>query len=258
MKTEELINGYDVSLNDETYINDLKSRLNGNFDVIYYQSGLDKATNDFNDCDSIVLLGDFNVNNHALSDHSYYNDLPEFTMVDYKMQLYVQSIMRTRLRNYYDEPVDAYFSGDFDDRLIRLIGSYIKTGNTYEEVIMSDNKSEVLGKGKISKRFDALISKHPEVAQVILDNSVIDLGWWSKNDLIDTFGIINKSDITDYKSTLSYLKSLGIIIHAYSYRGKYPKVVNNSDDRLFEIYESEVSDYLNNGWSFYKTVTIYE
>lgn len=95
-----------------------------NFDIIHYQSGLDKATNKFIDCDSIVFLGEFHIPNSAVDEFNKIfktNSSPE----SYLMYQLVQAVCRTRIRKHSGEPVNIYYTSDWNDRIMEALASYL-------------------------------------------------------------------------------------------------------------------------------------
>ena len=102
------------------------------FSVIHYQSGLDRATNEFREYDSIVFLGEFHVPNNVIDEFNktYSSDTTLFRFTLYQL---VQSICRTRIRNHRGESVNVYLTDDWDDKLIAALNVYLNY-NRYDGV----------------------------------------------------------------------------------------------------------------------------
>lgn len=102
------------------------------FSVIHYQSGLDKATNEFREYDSIVFLGEFHVPNNVIDEFNktYSSDTTLFRFTLYQL---VQSICRTRIRNHRGESVNVYLTDDWDDKLIAALNVYLNY-NRYDGI----------------------------------------------------------------------------------------------------------------------------
>lgn len=93
------------------------------FDIIHYQSGLDRATNKFIDCDSIVFLGEFHVPNSVIDEFNFTfgcKTTPEF----YLLYQLAQAVCRTRIRKHKGYPIKIYFSDDWDDRVMTSLVLY--------------------------------------------------------------------------------------------------------------------------------------
>ena len=102
------------------------------FSIIHYQSGLDRATNEFREFDSIVFLGEFHVPNNVIDEFNktYGSDATLFRFTLYQL---VQSICRTRIRNHKGENVNIYMTDDWDDKLIAALNIYLNY-NRYDGV----------------------------------------------------------------------------------------------------------------------------
>lgn len=87
------------------------------FEVIHYRSGLDRSTNEFRDCDSIVFLGEFHVPTSAIDDFNrvYCSRSDQFRFGLYHL---VQSICRTRIRNHDGKGVNVYMTKDWGINII--------------------------------------------------------------------------------------------------------------------------------------------
>lgn len=126
-----------------------------------------------------------------------------------------------------------------------------------EDKTDSDRLTALLSRS-MKGRLDKLSSIYPEILEYLnTDRSTpLNLGWISTRELVEVLGLINAGSIPDYLPTIKYLAELNIILKPYSYRGKFPKIRNITDGRVFEIFESEVNEYLKGDWVIYKCKTL--
>lgn len=200
-----------------------------NFHVIHYQSGLDKATNKFIDCDSIVFLGEFHVPNSVISEFNLTfgcNTTPEF----YLLYQLAQAVCRTRIRKHKGLPIKIYYTNDWNDKImtnlvlyftgrypdeeseskIRLIKDYVPEDITFikpkfRSDIMSLMKSDLL----------------PGLTEALLEGESMSY----RVKLTDIYRVIPKGNyqIRSYNSLVKYLSSLKIELKIESdsrYTGK--------------------------------------
>lgn len=256
----DLAQGYmsNCSLDYIKYLTDNLSEYSDKYSLIYYQSGLDKATNEFIDYDSIIFLGEFNISSSGIQNHNYYNKT-SFDALDHKIQLLVQAIYRTRLRKYDGSTVNVYYTSDWNPSVTAVTEKYIVSGTSYTNAWnMFDIECGI--SNRLSSKLKLLFDYDSSIEDYVNSDRLtpLNLGWWSVRKMKEVFGPIKDSTISDYISTVTNLKKFNIHIKLYSYRSKYPKVANNEDGRVFEIFENEVDKYLSDGWSFYKGVNTYE
>ena len=104
--------------------------LSGKYEIIHYMSGLDKATNQFKDFDSVIFLGKFQVPDKVIEqfniDYWSNTDRDKYTL--YQL---VQAICRTRIRNHNKGFINVYFTEDWNQSIIRQLGLYL-SGYDYE------------------------------------------------------------------------------------------------------------------------------
>lgn len=110
-----------------------------NYDIIHYQSGLDKATNKFIDCDAVVFLGEFHVPDSAVFE---FNRIfkTQASPKSYLMYQLVQTICRTRIRKHDRESVNIYYTSDWNDRIMTALVAYLT-----QEFTINDSFIKVLG-----------------------------------------------------------------------------------------------------------------
>lgn len=86
--------------------------------TIYYQSGKDRGTNEFNDYDTIVILGKFRIPSSAIS---LINSVRGTQSSNWNLleSLIIQAIARTRLR--VGNSINVYFNSDFSPKDIKRI-----------------------------------------------------------------------------------------------------------------------------------------
>lgn len=93
------------------------------FEVIHYQSGLDKATNKFMDCDSVIFLGEFHVPDSVIDEFNSTfrcKTTPEF----YLLYQLAQTVCRTRIRLHKRLPIRIYYSDDWNDIVMTSLYMY--------------------------------------------------------------------------------------------------------------------------------------
>ena len=107
------------------------------FSIIHYQSGLDRATNQFRDYDSIIFYGEFIVPNLAISD---FNSMYECNtnLLKYTTYQLVQAVCRTRIRNHKGEGINIYFTDDWDDEYMKFLSIYLTNSINWD---MSDGSN---------------------------------------------------------------------------------------------------------------------
>lgn len=133
----------------------------------------------------------------------------------------------------------------------------IDFSNTQVRVVESSLDSPC---NRTSVKLQSLIDYDSSIKEYLDSDRLtpLHLGWWSTRKMKSVFGEIKDCTISDYTATIQLLHKYNIHINLYSYRSKYPKVVNNADGRKYEIFESEVDDYLSKGWTFYKGINTYK
>lgn len=85
---------------------------------IYYQSGKERVTSEFSDCDSILIAGKFFIPNSAICE---LNNITKsnLTSYDYTKSLIIQALFRTSAR--HDKPINIFITDDYSDNQVRDI-----------------------------------------------------------------------------------------------------------------------------------------
>lgn len=195
----------------EIYSNNL--RLIGHisdFEIIHYMSGLDKATNQFRDYDSIVFLGKFRVPNYVVGEFN--REYRTGTDIDsYSLYQLVQAITRTRIRNHNGDPINIYFSNDWDDDMINLVKDYLSN----EHIEIKNTKeaySDMLNhiKPKWRKHAEILMELDENLKDSILRNQ----SYYFEIELSKIYKLIpmDRRKVERYYPMINYFRKLGIEI----------------------------------------------
>ena len=127
--TDESNSVFNTEINENfsftEYIRDyLLGRTNKEFSIIHYQSGLDRATNEFMDYDSIVFLGEFHVPNSAVIEIN--QDLgSNCSPKNFLLHQLVQAVCRTRIRKHNKEEIHIFFTDDWSPSIINDLNNYL-------------------------------------------------------------------------------------------------------------------------------------
>lgn len=98
------------------------------YSIIHYQSGLDRATNEFRDYDTVIFLGEFHIPNNVISIVN--QDLgSNTTPLNFSVHQIIQAICRTRIRNHRGEKINVYFTDDWSSSVIRSVKKYLVSGS---------------------------------------------------------------------------------------------------------------------------------
>lgn len=95
-----------------------------NFDIIHYQSGKDRATNEYMDYDAVVFLGEFHVPNSVVDEFNKTFKC-ETNSGSYLMYQLVQTVSRTRIRQHKGLPINIYYSNDWNPRIMEALVTYL-------------------------------------------------------------------------------------------------------------------------------------
>ena len=188
------------------------------FEVIHYQSGLDKATNKFMDCDSVIFLGEFHVPDSVIDEFNSTfrcKTTPEF----YLLYQLAQTVCRTRIRLHNGLPIRIYYSDDWNDIVMTSLYLYF-TGRypTMDNNVTSIKKIETYDPdlSYIKPRFkDDVKSLLSSGLLPGLESSLsrgLPMNYEIK--LKDLYEILPRANyqVRSYDALLRYLKSMGIII----------------------------------------------
>lgn len=196
----------------EIYSNNL--RLIGHisdFEIIHYMSGLDKATNQFRDYDSIVFLGKFRVPNYVIGEFN--REYRTGTDIDsYSLYQLVQAITRTRIRNHNGDPINIYFSNDWDDDMINLVKDYLSNEHI-ENKNIKETYLDMLNhiKPKWRKHAEILMELDENLKDSILRNQ----SYYFEIELSKLYKLIpmDRRKVERYYPMINYFRKLGIDIN---------------------------------------------
>lgn len=196
----------------EIYSNNL--RLIGHisdFEIIHYMSGLDKATNQFRDYDSIVFLGKFRVPNYVIGEFN--REYRTGTDIDsYSLYQLVQAITRTRIRNHNGDPINIYFSNDWDDDMINLVKDYLSNEHV-ENKNIKETYSGMLNhiKPKWRKHAEILM----ELDENLKDSILRSQNYYFEIELSRLYKLIpmKEKQVRSYYPMINYFRRLGIEIN---------------------------------------------
>lgn len=199
----------------EIYSNNL--RLIGHisdFEIIHYMSGLDKATNQFRDYDSIVFLGKFRVPNYVVGEFN--REYRTGTDIDsYSLYQLVQAITRTRIRNHNGDPINIYFSNDWDDDMINLVKDYLSNEHI-ENKNIKETYPDMLNhiKPKWRKHAEILMELDENLKDSILRNQ----SYYFEIELSKLYKLIpmKEKQVRSYYPMINYFRRLGIEISVKS------------------------------------------
>jgi hypothetical protein len=192
------------------------------YDIIHYQSGLDKATNKFMESDSIVFLGEFHVPETVISEFNVTfgcETTPEF----YSLYQLAQAVSRTRIRLHKGYPINIYYSDDWDDKLMENLVLYF-TGK-YPNI--TNMNTEESSDNKLLQVFDPDLKYikprfKDDVKKLVESNILPGLGnalssgtpMKYKVSLEDISKVVERSNykVIAYAPLVRYLNSLGIML----------------------------------------------
>lgn len=206
---------------------------NKEFSIIHYQSGLDRATNEFREYDSIIFYGEFLVPSSVVSEFNELNEC-NTNLLKYTTYQLVQSVCRTRIRNHRGENINIYFSEDWDEKYMQFLSIYLSNNvewivdkNGINNGIYSiDPYSQFNVKdmtfNKIKPKWRDVIKKLGEY-----DENIIESIYNCKNysfiiDMNDIDKILHFNDrkVTRYYPLINYLRSFNIDMTIRTIRNK--------------------------------------
>ena len=203
-------NLFSISINEnfsltEYITNKLTGRIGDKeFSIIHYQSGLDRATNEFREFDSIVFLGKFQIPDSAVTEIN--EDLgSDCTPRRYLLHQLVQAVCRTRIRNHKMEDINIFYTGDWNIGVINNLMSYL--GGSLKDRHDINIGSLVL-KNKWKSAIEKLVQYEPELFNAIKNK----LDYELSIELDDLYELIpmSRKAVSKYDSLSKYLKELGI------------------------------------------------
>ena len=183
----------------------------------HYQSGEDKATNDYRDFDSIVFSGYFRIPELAIDRlNKYYGYSTNSFM--YTVHQVTQAISRTRIRLHKRLPINIYFSSDWDERVVNEVIRYIGNNESPDNKIVVTDKTLDWIKNKWKPVIIKLGSYDPNFMNAILtkSNYVLNIGLDEIYELIP----MDRKRTERYSSLVSYLRLIGIELNIKSEIGR--------------------------------------
>ena len=221
--TKNIVNNmFNENFNLPGYIKDELNRRNiyDGFEVIHYQSGKDKATNEFREYDSIVFLGEFQVPGYVIKEFNYDYGCST-NLENYTLYQLVQAICRTRIRNHRGESINVYFSEDWNDNTVRKLLDYMSS----DKIIVKDRALRFI-RPKWRDAINILMNNYPELNRKILmqEPGLIEI------DLDDLFKLVpvNRKAIDKYNSLVKYLSTIGITLVITSSRpNRFTRITQN-------------------------------
>lgn len=106
--------------------------------IMHYNSGKEKVTSEYSDCDTIIIAGKFFIPNSAVACYNLVNHT-RISSLDYTASLIIQAIYRTSAR--HRKPINLYFTDDYSKDIIDFIMSKfdsVKLNNTTFGVMAED------------------------------------------------------------------------------------------------------------------------
>ena len=100
-----------------------KGLLHSQFEVIYYGSSQTKSTNDYRDCDTMILAGNWGIPASKTKQirEAY---LAETTDEEHNLWYFVQLITRIGIRNHNGGEYHVYYSNDYNASFIQKLSAY--------------------------------------------------------------------------------------------------------------------------------------
>lgn len=173
----------------------------------HYQSGEDKATNDYRDFDTIIFSGYFRIPELAIARMNKYYGYSTNSFM-YTVHQVIQAISRTRIRLHKGLPINVYFSSDWDGRVIDEIGRYLGSNiNPSGNIVVTDRTLDWI-KDKWKPAIMKLGNYDPNFMNAVLTKSSYTLNI----TLDDLYNLIpmDRKRIRDYRYLTNYLDTLGI------------------------------------------------
>ena len=185
--------------------------------IIHYQSGLDRATNEFREYDSVYFLGEFHVPDEVV--YQFNQDYRvNTTAALFRTYQLSQLVCRTCIRKNEGKPIFIYYTDDIDQKVIdRLIG-YITNSLTPKDLVdasISGDELDSIGiKNKWKPVVELFCSLDPEFKRCLLNR----LPYSIDISLDDMYKLIpmDRKRVESYKYMISYLGKFGIRINITS------------------------------------------
>ena len=192
------------------YIKDyLLGRTNKEFSIIHYQSGLDRATNEFRDYDSIVFLGEFHVPNSAVGEIN--QDLgSNCSPKKFLLHQLVQAVCRTRIRKHKGDQIHIFYTEDWSPGIMISLENYLNGVPDSNDVYLDDLN--------IRPKWREAIRKLGEYDIDIINCIRQKINYKVEYDLDCIYSIIPfyEKKIRSYYPLINYLRKLGIELNITS------------------------------------------
>ena len=211
------------------YTDHLKNKLNSlgfiegvNYSIIHYQSGLDKATNEFREYDSIVFLGEFHVPNSVVNqfnqDYRVNTDILNYTL--YQL---VQAVCRTRIRNHKKLPIDIYFTDDWSNTVIDNLLLYLNN-NSVNIDVRDTTLNRIKNKWKpVVKLFCSVNNEFKDAIEIedktCSINITLDDIWNLTREVLP----VSEKKVKSYYPLINYLRNFGVNLIIESTGGRFMK-----------------------------------
>lgn len=177
-----------------------------NYSVIHYQSGLDKATNQFRDYDTVVFLGEFHVPDEVITKFNI-NNRTITSPEEYQRYQLVQAVCRTRIRNHEKEPIEIVYTDDWEDEVMINLVKYL-TGSDEDHEIRNTTMFD-----DIKPKWKDIIKKLCELSYDVRDAILISSHTCSITLTLDEmyeFMPKSRKCVESYFPLINYLRKFGI------------------------------------------------
>lgn len=238
----------------ESLENNLSIRgvLKSKYSIIYYQSGEDRAVNDFVNYDSIVFLGNHKVHSIALTTFNKYNKT-SMSMLDFQAQMIVQAISRCRIRLHNPElDTTVYFTEDWDADLVKYVDLYMNNNYSVRRIYryfkdkrwfldITPRWREVVL--KLNEEFNDIIKDYyllPERERTDLDIAIY------KHNLMKLYP--TDGTLKRYHPFMEYLKFQGIRLTVLYPSTRYLKISKDGELINYTIHQHEMEKYIKDGY----------
>jgi hypothetical protein len=189
------------------------------FSIIHYQSGLDRATNEFREYSGVVFLGEFHVPNEVVAkfNRDYRSDTNPQNYLTYQL---VQAVCRTRIRLHQGLPINVYFSSDWSDDVIKNCIKYLDRDEVSN--VIDETLSYIKPKWRpVIKLFSSL----DEEFKYAIENKLPYKFNFTLDEIYELIPMYEKK-VKWYNPLVNYLGKLGIELNIKSEigRNQYSKI----------------------------------
>jgi hypothetical protein len=189
------------------------------FSIIHYQSGLDRATNEFREYSGVVFLGEFHVPNEVVAkfNRDYRSNTNPQNYLTYQL---VQAVCRTRIRLHQGLPINVYFSSDWSDDVIKNCIKYLDRDEVSN--VIDETLSYIKPKWRpVIKLFSSL----DEEFKYAIENKLPYKFNFTLDEIYELIPMYEKK-VKWYNPLVNYLGKLGIELNIKSEigRNQYSKI----------------------------------